>query len=264
MAILGEVFTLCRSLVGKGWDQLLNDGYGLNIDQPNKASLETELAKPLTRRKLFAGFEDFVSTDVAGIKPGAPAHSLLYHALASPNVLNGVDGSQLGVFPTLAEIETVENYVFAVKQATLDELLADAGPLAVVVFAYEYRPASQTCHGIHADMVFSRTGVARVGTAPANYRTDMRGFYPELPSDPFAICVSPARFAAYLAVKKKGSAADSRPMRFRATKNVDDPPDWMPDNQRDFWVPVHKLFPGSECLKDAEIKSIDFVAQLLN
>jgi hypothetical protein len=132
------------------------------------------------------------------------------------------------------------------------------------VFAYEYRPASQTCHGIHADMVFARTGIARVGTAQANYRGDLRGFSPESPGEPSAICVSPARFGAWLAVKKRGSAAESRPMRFQSVNPGDTPPDWVTDDEREFWVPVRKLFAGNECLKGVKIKKVTFASQLVN
>src|SRR5262249_58960883 len=93
MALIDQVLTVCRKLVGKGWDVLLKTGYGLDIDQPDAASLQAELAKPLTRKTRFAGFEDFADTDIAGVKPVSPPHSLLYHALASPNVLNDVNGN---------------------------------------------------------------------------------------------------------------------------------------------------------------------------
>src|SRR5438876_5576969 len=107
MASLGDVFKLCRTLVDKGWGRLLKDSYGLDIDQSDKSSLEGELQRPLTRKKLFPGFEDFVDSDIAGIVPSSPAHSLLYHAFASPNVLTDVEGKMLERFATLAEIETV-------------------------------------------------------------------------------------------------------------------------------------------------------------
>src|SRR5258708_15902720 len=42
---------------------------------------------------------DFAAGGVRGIEPGSPARSLLYHALASPNVLNGLDGQRLSYFP---------------------------------------------------------------------------------------------------------------------------------------------------------------------
>jgi hypothetical protein len=268
MSLLEDVFELCKSrLVGNGWDDLLKQGHGLDINQRTPAALARELARPgLSINRSLGGFSDFAGDGNRGIEPGSPGRSLLYHALASPNVLNGINGLRLGYFPTLAELEVVENYVFGAQPPSLDELLARAGTnkLGVVVFAYEYRPAGQTCHGRHADMVYARTGVARVGTAPARYLPELRGFLPESDTDAFAICASPARFAVYLAVQQKGSAGDFRPMRFRAKRAQDDPPDWVRDDQRDFWVPLHKLFPGDECLRDVTIKRISFTARLVN
>src|SRR5207244_2626900 len=129
--------------------------------------------------------------------------SLFYHALASPAVYSRPNGKRLTRFPTLAEIEIVENYVFAAARVSLAKLASkfeNEGQLRVVVFAYEYRPASQTCHGRHADLTFARTGVARVGTAKAKYLGPARGFLPGFASDPHAIRVLPSRYAAYLAV----------------------------------------------------------------
>src|SRR5262245_43203679 len=220
MSLIDAVFSLCHDhLVGNGWDALLKEVAGLKIDQATPAKLAAELARPLpTIDRTRAGFEDFALEGNRGIEPQIPARSLLYHALASPNVLNDPTGMRLGYFPTLAELEAVENYVFGVVSPSIDVLLGQAGAakLAVVVFAHEYRPASQTCHGIHADMVYARTGIARVGTEAASYRGDLRGFSPELAADLSAICASLARYAAYLAVKEKGSEDESRPMRFRA------------------------------------------------
>jgi hypothetical protein len=268
MSLIDSVFQLCKSkLVGNGWDDLFKQGHRLDINQRTPAALERELARQgLPINRSLVGFSDFASKGERGIEPGSPARSLLYHALASPNVLNGFDGQRLGYFPTLAELEAVENYVFGVQPPSLDELLARTGAkkLSVVVFAHEYRPAGQTCHGRHADMVYARTGIARVGTAPARYLPALRGFLPESETDPFAICASPARYAAYLAVRQKGDAAQFRPMRFRRRRHAGDPPDWVPDNQRDFWVPVHKLFPGDECLAGVTIRSVAFAAQLVN
>jgi hypothetical protein len=256
MALLDDVFRLCRKLVGTGWDQLLKDGYGLDIDQPDKASLKAELTKTLARKQLFPGFEDFVDHDIAGIVAGSPARSLLFHALASPNVLTKPDGTRLGIFPTLAEIEAVENYLFGVQPPSLAEVSQRVGgaKLTVVVFAYEYRPAAQTSHGRHADMVYARTGVARVGTAPPNYHPELRGFLPDVDANPFDIAVSPSRFAAYLAVQRPGDKAAFLPMRFRDKRRPDDPDDWVPDDKRDFWVPVHKLFSGKECLRGLNLQ----------
>jgi hypothetical protein len=269
MSLIDQVFGLCKNkLIGSGWDTLLQDSHGLNINQPTAAALAVELARaPLSINRDLPGFEDFASSGERGIEPGSPARSLLYHALASPNVLIDLEGRPLGYFPTWAELEAVENYVFGVRPPTIDSLLTRAGAkhLAMVVFACEYRPAEQTCHGRHADMVYARTGIARVGTAPPNYRPELRGFLPESDASPFAICVSPAKYAAYLAVPKEGNAAEFRPMRFRGKKSrrPGDSPDWVPDDQRSFWTPVHKLFAGNECLEGVTLK-VHFTVEMLN
>jgi hypothetical protein len=113
-------------------------------------------------------------------------------------------------------------------------------------------------------MAYARTGVARVGTAAARYLPELRGFLPESDADPFAICVSPARYAAYLAVPMKGSKDEFRPMRFRDERRDGEERDWVPDNKRDFWVPVHKLFRGRECIRDVTVKDVVLEATLIN
>lgn len=238
MALIDEVKAICDRLAPLGWrDLLLNvTGGRLDILRPTSAALKTELTKTLTSiDRTVAGFSDFSLSGTKAITAGSPADSLLYHALASPNVTAGISE-----FPTLKEIETVENYVFGVEPPTLGSLKTKAGltgsqRLSVVVFAYEYRPARDTCTRRQADMVFSRTGVSRVGTRPAMYDTKNRGFQAQVADDPFAFRVCPARFAAFLAVQKQGS--DITVMRPRSG-----------DENRDFWVPVHKLFNGTECL----------------
>jgi hypothetical protein len=255
--LIHQVFGLCKDkLVGKGWDKLLKVGHGLEIEQPNAAALAEELQRTLLHiDRRVPGFEDFAHSGKCGVEPGSPARSLLFHALASPNVLNDLDGRRLGYFPTLAEIEAVENYVFGAQPPSLQELSQRVGgvKLAVVVFAYEYRPAGQTSHGRHADMAYARTGVSRVGTALPNYHPEMRGFRPEA-DDPFDISVSPARFAAYLAVERYGDSASFLPMRYRSKKRPDDPDDWEPDGCRKFSVPIHKLFSGKECIRDLNLE----------
>lgn len=132
--------------------------------------LKTELTKTLTAiDRTVTGFTDLSLSDAKAITSESPANSVLYHALASPNVTVGSSA-----FPTLKEIETVENYVFGVQPPSLGSLKVKAGltgtqHLSVVVFAYEYRPARDTCTRHQADMVFSRTGISRVGTRPARY-----------------------------------------------------------------------------------------------
>lgn len=262
MSLIDAVFKLCRDrLIGNGWDLLLAK-HGLRIDQSTPDALAEELQRELSRiDRTLPGFEDFSADGKRGIEPGSPARSLLYHAIASPNVVFGADGNRLTLFPDLNEIEVVENYVFGRAAPRINELVDFHAPseLAVVVFAYEYRPASQTSHGRHADLAFSRTGIARVGTKPPRYLAAVRGFLPDADDDPFGIHVLPSRFAAFLAIQVPGDPAAFTPMRFRdkTDKPREIPPKgWAPDNKRMFWVPIHKIFSGSECLLGPDGKNL--------
>ena len=244
MALIDDVKKICDRLAPHGWAALLKE-HGLDI---TAADLKHELGKVLPSiKRSMKGFEDFALEGQRGIEPGHPARSLLYHALASPNVLTRADGSDLKRFPTLAEIDAVENYVYGAKPPTLDELRARAGGanMAVCVFASEYRPATHTCHERHADLVFSRAGVSRAGTTRPLYDPRRRGFVSFVDGDPFAMRVVPARYAAYIAVEKKGDKNSFCPMRFDAEAADDN----LSDKDRRFWLPIHKLFSGDECLR---------------
>src|SRR5688500_5930885 len=193
MALLDGVRALCVRLAPLGWADLLA-AHGLDIEA---ADLGAELARPLTGiDRDVPGFEDFAAEGVRGVQPGIPARSLLFHALASPNVTERADGRELGGFPTPAELAVVEDYVFGARPPSLPDLLARAADasLAVVVFAAECRPSSQPPHQRHADLVFARTGVARVGTAEPRYDGRRRGFLPGVDGDPHGIRVLPARY----------------------------------------------------------------------
>ncbi|MCJ8283604.1 MAG: hypothetical protein MJK14_28430, partial [Rivularia sp. ALOHA_DT_140] len=109
--------------------------------------------------------------------------------------------------------------------------------MAIVVFASEYRPGSETVHRKHADMCFSRTGVARVGTAAPVYDARNRGFVPFVEGDDFAFAVLGSRYSAYIAVQLQGNEDVFGPMNFTNDQN------------REFWVPLHKLFDGDECIR---------------
>jgi hypothetical protein len=244
MPLIDQVKAACSRLASHGWRDLLL-AHGLDI---TAADLAAELNRTLPDiKRSVKGFEDFALEGSKGITPGQPAQSLLYHAFASANVVFRADGTRLSVFPTLAEIEAVENYVYATAALSLQQLKNRAGTaqLAVVVFAYEYRPASQTCHKKHADLVFARTGVARVGNAPAFYDAERRGFMPTVETDAFAMRVAPARYAAYIAAEQPGDRANFCPLRFRESS------DTTPKSDADlmFWQPLHKLFSGAECLR---------------
>lgn len=237
MTLLESVTRLCTRLAPGGWHSLmLAHGLDLLADP-----LAAELAKPLTIDRSLPGFADFAVAGDRAIEAGAPARSLLFHALASPQVISDATGQPLQLFPTPAEIETVLDYVFSINPPTLGSLREKArgAPLALAVFASEYRCAVDTVHGRHADLCFSRTGIARVGTGPARYDARLRSFLPFDDADPHGIRVMPVRYSAYIAVQLKGDAERFGPMDLQADI----------DPQLDFWVPLHKLFNGSQCLQ---------------
>jgi hypothetical protein len=235
MALIEAVRDICKRLAPGGWHNLLLH-HGLDILAPD---LERELRKTLTPDRTLPGFEDFALTGTRGIEPGHPAQSLLYHTLAHANVTTDAQRNQIKAYPTAAELEAVINYVYGCQPPSLQQLKEQANgkPMAVVVFAVEYRPAPDTVHKVHADLCFSRTGISRVGTAAPLYDAKSRGFLPFVTDDAHAIRVLPARYCAYIAVQRKGDYASFGPMRFG--KN---------DQNNDFWVPLHKLFNGSECI----------------
>lgn len=234
MALVEEVARICERLAPGGWHQLMLQ-HGLDLLAPDVAK---ELDRPLDVRRTCPGFEDFALEGMRGIEPGNPARSLLFHALAAPHVNVGASGAPLTLFPTAAEIETVLNYVYSTRRLPLEELLelADGAPVAIVTFAAEYRAKAQTVHQKHADFSFSRTGIARVGNAPAHYDARARGFWPRVEEAPTSVAVTPARYSTYLAVRQPGD-------------NRIGPRPFVPqDDQRNFWVPLHKLFAGQECI----------------
>jgi hypothetical protein len=227
------------------------------------SDLSAELARDLPDiRRDLQGFEDFAVEGKRGVEPFHPARSLLFHALASPNVLTAAGGESLGAFPTLAEIEAVENYVFGVEPPALEDLKTrfPGAQTAVVVFSSEYRPAQETVHRKHADMCFSRTGVARVGTAEPRYEPRARGFLPFVEGDDHAIRVLPARYAPYVAVWLDGDESLFGPMNFNLLHKVPEElrelfvgaPEPI-DETRRFLVPLHKLFAGTECLRGFDL-----------
>ncbi|PPS43312.1 hypothetical protein [Chroococcidiopsis sp. TS-821] len=229
MALIDEVKQVCDRLASQGWRDLLLQ-HGLDI---TATDLQQELAKELPSiDRNLAGFTDFASDGIRGIEPGSPARSLLYHALAS-SAVHPVGNN--GAYPTLAELDAIENYIYSLTNRSL----ADFPNAVIAVFAYQYRIASRSPHGIHADMAFSRTGVARVGTTTANYSGFRRSFWVE--SEDGRLAVMPARYAAFLAVERRLSVDDAI---------LEEQPG---DRTRRFLFPVHKLFPGDECLRDVNI-----------
>ncbi len=249
MSLIEELKVICDRLAPLGWRDLLltvTDNE-LNIAQPTTDALQAALTQPLRMIDLSArGFEDFHPNGEQAIAGGNPAKSLLYHALASPNVhptASGTPSSTPTDYATLAELDTIENFIYS--------LVSDREDLEntfVAVFAYQYRVASRTSHLRHADLAYSRTGVARVGTTQHHYDPSRRSFWviPEGGGD--ALPVLPARYGVFLARKAKPGATGS--VQGGHSGNADD----------DFFFPVHKLFVGRECLQgqNLDINFLEF------
>lgn len=241
MSLLEIVNQACRRLAPGGWHSLLL-AHGLDI---LAVPLKAELLKPLRIDRSVLGFEDFCPTGNRAIEPARPAQSLLFHALASPRVTRDSGGQPLQTYPTPTEIEAVLNYVFGVRPPTLKDLQrqVQGEPLAVAVLACEYRCAADTVHGEHADLCYSRTGVARVGNTDALYSPGLRSFLPLVKNDAHGIRIMPVRYSAYIAVQRQGNHKQFGPMDFQ--------PDVDPALK--FWVPIHKLFDGKECLAGLDL-----------
>ena len=89
MSLMDDVKKVCDRLAPLGWKDLLLTvtNNALDISQPTTAKLKKALGLPLaTIDRTVSGFEDFHRTANQAITGGRPAHSLLYHALASPDV----------------------------------------------------------------------------------------------------------------------------------------------------------------------------------
>jgi hypothetical protein len=114
MAQIDEVKAACARLAGMGWQSLLKL-HDLDIA---KADLAAELARELAIDRNNPGFEDFTLAGKRGVEPGFPAASLLYHAFASPDVHPTATGdpvTSVDAYPTLAELDAVENYIYGLR-----------------------------------------------------------------------------------------------------------------------------------------------------
>ncbi|MEM6813670.1 MAG: hypothetical protein AAF600_04680 [Bacteroidota bacterium] len=256
--MIKDVKKILDRLAGSGWRELFLT-HDLDLSAKD---LSKELRKNLKVDRTQPGFEDFCSEGSAGIVPYFPAKSLLFHGLASPQVDSWRDKTgkviQLKAFPTLEDISTIENYVYAAEVRTIDDIRVQAGgkQLAIVMYASEYRPAINTPHKKHADKCFSRIGISRVGTSPKKYDEKARGYLPMNDNDPYSSRTVPCYFSAYIAVKIEGTESETSTPRFSKTdeNSMVASGTEVNDSVRNFWVPVHKLFSGDECVRDFNLE----------
>lgn len=239
MSLIDDIHLICDRLSSRGWKDLLLEvtANQLDIQQSTSSALEAALGATLaTVDRSRGGFEDFHPNGRQGVAAGRPALSLLYHALASSQVhptVGGEPSANPDDYPTLEELDTVENYIYSLSKARIDWTAVE-----VAVFAYQYRESARTTHRRHADLAFSRTGVARIGTEAPFYDPMRRGFWIDAGTP--GIPVLPARYGVFLA------------RRGRAETNGTVLGGFDP-NER-FLFPFHKLFDGPECLRESDLK----------
>jgi len=224
---------------------------GLDLTEAKPEDLLSRLRRPVEIDRSLPGLEELAANANCGIEPSDPARSLFYHVLASPHVTP--EGIADKDYPTIADLNIVENCIYSATNLDVSGLLrsADGAPLAVGVFAYEYVPAAETIHRCHADMCFSRTGIARVGNSKPHYVAKARGFFPDS-GTPGEVHVVPVRYGAFVAAKLPAS-----PETFGPLNHVPS------DKNRSFWVPLHKLFAGDECIRGINVR-LDFESYHVN
>lgn len=234
---LADDFTdLLGWLSKEGWLSFLQDVSG----QPSTGAtpnLTTALSsEQLLKVSSHIGFEDFGGVRL--LEPGKPALSLLYYALASPRVKlpaptpakQALDTS----YPMPEHLDRLENYIYALAPLTVGELGDDC---VLAVFAYEFRPSPKTPHRQHADLVFSRTGISRVGTMSRLWDRQNRRFVsrPHEGSTPQDAAVTPARYGLFLARRVKEDAVE----RIGTQRH---------DRTRYFLLPWRKIVSGDAIL----------------
>jgi len=236
-AMAANFKTLLKWLQDNGWIKYLNKALSVNIN-----AADADVSHYLQKQQFakIYGFDDFAGHRL--IEPGYPAGSLLYHALASPRVQPQGFGPRQ--YPGIAELDILENVIYGLK--TMDG--EDWSKIVLAVFAYEYRPAYKTPHHNYADMVFSRTGIARIGEYGMNYDPLNRCFInkPVDAKKTKNIAVAPARYGLFLARTVTGETGISL-----MGKAVDGN-----DPSRSFLQPVRKIFSGDTLidLKDLTFK----------
>ncbi|WP_223451218.1 MULTISPECIES: hypothetical protein [unclassified Pseudomonas] len=218
MTLEQDVRNLLVKLLATRWKTVLG-AHGVNA--------QTEFSAELTVDRTVLGFHDFSTDKAALIQPGDPARSLLYHCLASPAVQpSGLEQSD---YPTQEDLDLVENYIYSLVDVSDQQ----RRKWVAAVFAYEYREAAGTPHHMHADLVFSRTGIARVGNAPALYDPTIRNYRHDTDLS-HEVRVMPARYAAFLCERVEGR--DLEGCYLGGSQ--------FGDASRQFLVPIVKLFPG--------------------
>ncbi len=258
---------LMKWVIENGWMGYLHNTTNLSIDKydtigkieaiNNKTSDHLQFTVLIKDMKAPDGFDDFAGSRL--IEPGMPQLSLLYHALASPRVRPAAFTS--ANYPSVEQLDTLENYIYALRKFTIPE--SDLKKeYCFAVFAYEYRPAFKTPHHMHADMVYSRTGIARIGEREMNYDR-MNRCWTNLPAivpgtTVKNIAVTPARYGVFLARKVTYDNIHLLSMgKYKGEKNGDDRYDNFHDDKKWFLQPVRKIFDNDLLINEKALSFIE-------
>ena len=211
-------------MLNQGWGPILKRIAGFDLEAAaagDEPALFAEL--PIERTGTLREFGGR-----RAVQPGDPAMSLIYHVLAASEAC--FEELILEAYPTIAEIDAVENYIY--DRSTL----TDVGKLVPAIFAYDYRQAFKTPHLAHADMVFTRAGVSRTGTQSCIYDRILREHGAPAGGGGTQDCATvPARFGLFLAERRDHKAVG----RIAGESG---------DGDREFLLPVCKLVSGGRLL----------------
>lgn len=245
MALKNEVLGILQDLSDEGWRDMILDvtSQQLDLGQLTLENMEDELTKRLDINRTNSGFEDFYNDAEQAITPGFPAKSLLFHALASPAVVS----DSISTYPSANDLEVIENYIYSTANVSLQQLLNEHGEeLVICTMASEYRVGPRTVNRKFADMIYSRTGIGRVGNSTEEYSDERRSYI--LSSDIKNVNVIPVKFGAYIGIRTQSNSKGILNLQ------VGD----RGANPRSFTWPIHKLFAGDECFTDVKLTNLTF------
>lgn len=244
-AVNANFISLLAWLKNNQWTAYLKNITGIELDGSD-TDLAYKLSQPLQPFGTSPGFEDFAGMRL--IEAGRPSMSLLYHALASPRVrptLNGIPFSA-AQYPSLQQIDLLEDYIYSLKTFKYPLNQLPKG-YVLAMFAYEYRPAYKTPdEAPYADLVFSRTGISRIGEYGKNYDTEKRCFInaPATGIDQKAIAVTPSRFGLFIA-----KVVPRRAVKLYSEESDD----YKLFRQRSFLQPIRKVFNSDLLINGGEL-----------
>ena len=238
--VLKNFKLLLKWLRNEGWIEYLQKELQINLDRvihEDDLSILTKKLPESTIKKMAemkkGGLDDFGGQQL--IKRGAPSLSLLYHILASPRV----QSKYVKSYPTLSQLDPLEDYIYSLVDYENSE--TNGRKFHRMVLAYEYRPAFKVPpysphkskrKECHAQLVFSRSGIARIGDKEMNYNARWRSFT-NLPAEKGAeknIAVMPARYGLFWVEIVKGN-----------TKSISVMVREKRDNRRSFIRPIGKI-----------------------